>query len=556
MPVCKVCGAPVSENDNVCPYCGSDLPKVIKTTQVPNDNKVEELPSISSGNENEKKLGSFCDVNWKQLINKKGKTGIILGDTRRLTDKDQFYDAVKRFIEARFKDVKYDFLDLGTEKVCGNIEPTIENLLMLLEKIYDVSVPKYLLIIGDWSVIPAIKWRDEADHEGGVVPSDLPYITFNTASPWSGKKFDFKDAVMIGRIPTTVMTNFKEAITYLDNAGKFKPTNIINGFAYSAHEWKLTSANVFFGLTEMLNISPKMVCKPIEGFPDGTILQKLNGYNLLGFNLHGASWSHYWYGQYGNFMPEAFMASLLPDGKEGYMMCTEACYGARPTVDAKNVDSIVVQALTHNCMAFVGSSVTAYGQAYGQMVCADVIANVFLKSVREGLTAGESFNLALSALCKKRMSETEIKTLAEFALYGDPSIALYKDNAIQKVAFNDYQAKICRPLDDETLARKLVPFNEQVGFYGRTGDDYVAVSFDPQANHEIKQVAHMISKKSKDFITSKFSELKDETPIMYKVFGMDEYRSNYVKKNENGILETISLHLDKEGNVIEVYFSK
>ena len=559
MPICKVCGAQCGSNERYCSFCGAELP-VVKPVNGALQSSDFNKPSNNFNNPSSSNDESliFSKNDWADIWKRKERCvkGIIFTDTSKLTSPYPFFEAIKKFIAFKAKSgVKYYLLDINSEVVVGSRVNSLENNVKLLKTIYSVSIPKYLMIIGDWSVIPPAMWENETDDDDPKVPSDFVYMTLDTSSPWDGKKYNISKSTRVGRIPASVEHSFEEAISYLNHEMDFKPADIIKGFAYSAYVWLQTSCNVFKNIATDLNISPKFVCRPQANYPNGTILSKLKGYNVLGINLHGSLREHFWYGQYERLFPEAFMASLLPSEKdEGYLVCVEACYGARPTINDANKDSILVNAMKNNCMGFVGSSMIAYGCANGRMTCADIIANVFLSEVAAGRIIGDAFAKALTKLTKDRDDETVIKTLAEFALYGDPSLIFYNTSKIEKVSFEIDEAKNA-DIYDTGIKKKLIPFNEQVGFYGRRGESYVTVSFNEEANNNIKQVARVVNRVSKEYVSANYKEFSNTEPTMYKVYGYDEYRSVYSKEVE-GIKETIRLHLDKNGNVIETYVSK
>ena len=561
MPNCKVCGAPCAANEKYCPFCGSELPQNKVVDNLPdNDNNLNNLNDLGNFENKDNNSGYafnlFASQNWKNEWRKEDiRKGIILTDTTKLSEPKFFLDYLARYIDFKKRSgIYYYLLDLKDEVVLNTHSNNLENNIKLLRTIYDICVPEFLMIVGDHSVIPPAIWENEAGDDDEVVPSDFAYISLSCDSPWNGKEYDLDSVTRVGRIPASFMTNFNEAIKYFNNVMNFKTVSHLNGFAYSAYQWLETSKIVFGELAGTLHLSPQYLCRPRPDYPDGLILPRLDGYNLLGINLHGSDRSHYWYGQYDDFYPEAFMASLLPDEKcGGYVVCVEACYGARPKVDEKNADSIVVNALQHNCMAFVGSTMIAYGQVNGGMSCADIIAYTFLYAIKEGFDSGTAFIASLVNLLENGDDETTIKTLAEFGLYGDPSVVFYSDS-IKKVAFNRVKVKSAN-INNTGVVTKLIPFNEKVGYYGKKGQSYVTVSFDEKSNHEIKQVAYMVNKSSNDYVTVNYTKFKDTEPVMYKVFGTDEYRSVYTK-DIDGVKEIVKLHLDKDGNVTKTYISK
>lgn len=582
--VCPNCGGDLKPNGDgtfKCVFCGTQVSGGTKDNErfdrpALRQNQAEgRMPDVgrclhlnlqpaypeynAPGNKSEEKFGLFSESDWEYGWRDKTKKdkGIILTDTSNLANKENFFCVIKRFIEFKKQSgVYYDMLDLASQVVMRGVKRDLKQIVELLKRIYKESVPNYLLIVGDWRVIPCALWDNEADDDDEVVPSDFVYTVLNCDSPFDGNEYDVENVTCVGRVPTSPDSNFAEAIKYFNNVMNFKPLSKTNGFAYSAHIWKDTSKEVFKNIAETINLSPRYICEPDKDCPDGVFLPRLDNYNLLGFNLHGSPANNRWYGQYQGIYPPAFKASLLPS-KElgGYVLCAEACYGAKPTVNKDNADSILLTALQNNCMAFVGSSMIAYGLGDGRLCCADIIASEFLTLVNNGLTVGAAFNLALARLLENISDEEDIKTFAEFALYGDPSIVFCVSGVAKRGAFDFVAVKIAKTERNDSLARKLVPINEKMGFYDKKGQSYTKFCYNESENATVKKMACLINQKSFDHISSAYDDMKGVSPTVYKVLGTNEYRSVY-SKTANGIKSVVRLHFNEYGDVIKTYISK
>ena len=554
MANCKICGAFVNANDTKCPFCGSAVMK-----------EEPSKPNVSPQNINKVSYYNDSDIdsvfdknNWEELYNKlfdnkNEKICIVITDTKYLENKKEFFKTFAEYIEfGKRRNYRYELLDLATQKVRNVTELNIDFMIDLLLDIYSVNLPHYMMIIGDDNVIPKMIWDNEVPDDDPTVPSDLPYISIEKENPWTGRTYLWDSYAPVGRIPASSQNNFNEAIIYMKNAMAFEPYSEYKGYALTAAVWAETSKNVFAGLADRVLRCPTYSIAPNERGDFGEVmLPSLDGYNLLGFNLHGSGEVNYWVGQEERRFPKAFSFNQLPNEDNGYVICVEACYGAKSKINLANKSSVLLNALQNKCIGFVGSTMIAYGQAGGGMSCADIIANVFLNNVADGYNLGDSFLKALEAVDNSSNNEASIKTLAEFALYGDPTLVfrdrIYNNN--QKTFVVDQKAI------RKTASMKLIPFNNSVGYYGRGNNAILNVSFSPQENQDIKLMANVIDKCSNEFINCNYKEFSDETPTMYRLYGTDEYRSVY-KKSFGDVQEILYLHLDSKGNVKEVYNSK
>ena len=493
----------------------------------------------------------FASADWSSAWSARRmggyKLGIILTDTTAAGDSTELMRSIADYAASKIgAGVEYHLLDLKDQCVIPALSQNIGGMVSLLGCVYDVAVPDYLMIVGDATVIPQANWHNVCDDGDETVPSDLPYVSLDTTSPFEGVIYDFDNITQVGRIPSKAENNFAEAVRYLDNTARFRGHNAARAFSYSARVWEKTSQ------VEFAHLKPAFITSPIYTSSyayasGGTLLQlgKLSGeYDLLCFNLHGSDETHTWYGQDGSFYPDAFEKELLPQN-DGYVLCTEACYGARPLSSA----SIVVNALMNGCVAYVGSSRIAYGMSNGSMSCADVVANRFTQCLVKGMTVGASFLGALSALTSTdSMDEEEIKTLAEFALYGDPSVTLI--NSVFKKEASRGSAKKNAVKKDSSRAIRLVDCES--GRSAKGGD--AIVSFTPEEKMRIESVVSKINE-SKGIFALEGTGSGGVKPKVYKVLGREEYRAVYDQR-AGKVRSITKMHLDGEGNVKKVYNSK
>ena len=113
-----------------------------------------------------------------------------------------------------------------------------------------------------------------------------------------------------------------------------------------------------------------------------------------------------------------------------FFLGVEACYGAR-YIGLEPGESIVKTALANKCLAFLGSSKIAYGTSEPEGTCADIVIGDFIRQIAKGETAGDAHLAGLKRLTSNSdMDDSDIKTLAEFSLYGDPSACTGKNRNV------------------------------------------------------------------------------------------------------------------------------
>ena len=151
------------------------------------------------------------------------------------------------------------------------------------------------------------------------------------------------------------------------------------------------------------------------------------------FNLHGSDRVAPWFGETASgskyppaFDPAAVVALAASRRVTGAVVVSQACYGAFLLIPGglrRTSQACCLQLLEHGAAAFLGSTTIAYGGTTGAMVCSDVLAVEFLRAAAEGLPLGAALQQArrvLAAAVRSPPPGTELKTLLQFVLYGDP----------------------------------------------------------------------------------------------------------------------------------------
>lgn len=394
MAFCEDCGSPLTPGVLFCENCGTKI-----------------SISVDGGSSKE-----ICE------------TGIIYTNLSLLerkcgTPRDVLNSQINAFIlSAKERGVEYELLDVSENfSLTGEVESHLKIIRNAVEK----NHPKYLFIIGSHDVIPSIVWANEASDSSSDsdVTSDLPYVTFDEASPFNGQSYDFDDCLRVGRLPTVDFENYFANLNAV--CGKVEQ---IKTFSLSAEVWQNETKDIYkdFAAGPAVMTSPEVSMNSVQNVLPADS-------NLLLFNLHGSRQTEYLYGQRGSSYPEAMAHDSLRGIGNPYFLAVEACYGAFYEGRTKD-NSVLLAALNGKCVTFLGSSRIAFGTPSPKGCCADVICGEFLKGIKGGMSAGDALNKAREVLMEDDSAEV-VKTLAEFALYGDPSARMKNGSAGAKGLF-------------------------------------------------------------------------------------------------------------------------
>lgn len=162
----------------------------------------------------------------------------------------------------------------------------------------------------------------------------------------------------------------------------------------------------------------------------------LSGREVLYINLHGASGMPHFYGQAENSWgaATALPIAITPEHMSGAtvagtILLSEACYGAE-LLGRTSENSIPLRALANGALAFVGSTVNAYGSAQTPLLGADLLFERLTHHMAHGLPVGLALHFARLEFAQTMyerqgfLDDVDMKTLIEFILLGDPWVAL------------------------------------------------------------------------------------------------------------------------------------
>lgn len=484
------------------------------------------------------------------------KHGIILTNTEkcRAEQRGEFMAAVNKYIDYKAAGgVKYYLLDLSDGKAVTRSSTLAVNdpqfIVHLLRQAYDLAPIEYLMIIGDRNVVGSAKWQNGLYREGGMgdgdkfVDSDLPYVFLENRSLFDGNPAN--RSIKVGRVPASGDWGFATAQCYLANVMRFhKERRDLNSITMSAAEWGNVTRNVYS------KISPLSYdCPPysfVEGHGNYNISRDYP-YDLMCFNLHGSPMHNAW--QSGDGTIGMSSASLPTHAGRLYVLGSEACYGAKPIIKRTTEQSVLITALRNNCLGFLGSTQIAYGitdRLYdlgAKPMCADIMVGRFADLVHRGYALGDAYIEAWDAVARSSNDLESTKTLCSFALYGDPTAVLARQDKI-KISSKSKSSPIQKPFVDISSKMRSADIRK-MPFH--TVDRFISENL-PEYRGNVVGVYKVESSPNHNL---RFS------PISYNKNGeeYEEYKATYQSK-ENGITSILQVYFNEKGDIDRVYVSK
>jgi hypothetical protein len=255
-----------------------------------------------------------------------------------------------------------------------------------------------------------------------TVDSDLPYASPNGYAKQVARYL--KITRVVGRIPNVPgAKDPANIIAFLKIAAAATPGAVgayNSYYGLSAQVWQAStqmSLNAAFGNSSNLGIAP-----PAGPPTNNTELSKVSHF----INCHGAALSPEFYGQHGTSYPIALSSTqVTAHAPKNVVVAAECCFGAQlydPTL-AGTADPICIAYLKNGAFGFFGSSNIAYGPSSSNAQ-ADLITQYFFESVVAGASLGRAVLQSRQRFIatQKMTNPTNLKTLAQFLLLGDPSI--------------------------------------------------------------------------------------------------------------------------------------
>ena len=423
MAYCENCGSRLCKSNFFCENCGKKL--VWAKENIADREHIEW--------DNEKNIFSLFqspewEYKWKEVTDNAGECelGIIITKEKSLlnclvgSSEEALHLVVSEY--ARFRKnhgVEYYYLDLDNNTVSSDCND-VYSIVNTLRKIADIAPWKYLFILGNEKIIDVALWEDRTEDDNDI-ESDWCYATLDVTSPWKRDSYVWEKTLRVGRLPIYCSESFEDFKSYFETVMLSSDTNkLFKTYGLSAFAWEKESEYEYKTFSNVqLDTSPEVTLTDVKTrFSPNT--------DIFFFNLHGSNETEYWYGEDLLSYPEVISPTVFDNNMKPYIIAVEACYGARYTGNLTARDSTLLNAMTHKCISFVGSSRIAYGQSSPPGSCADIIVGEFLRQIITGKTAGDAFIQSMQTLVSacEILDDAELKTLVEFSLYGDPAVSI------------------------------------------------------------------------------------------------------------------------------------
>ena len=304
-----------------------------------------------------------------------------------------------------------------------------------IDGVYKALAPDYLMILGAIDVIPHQDLKNplfSSDPDGDdekFVPSDLPYAC---DPPYGQNIKDFTGPTrVVSRLPD--LTGAHGSPTYLLGLLKTATTwkslprsDYEEYLGISADKWRESTSE---SLTNIFNNDKDLQNSPTKGFKWAA---KLINRRVHFINCHGGDGLPDFFGQSStddDDMPISHKAAFVGEKGsivEGTIAAAECCFGAQlydPTGEDDGQMGMCNTYLDNKAYGFFGSSNTAYGPSSGNDQ-ADLVCQYFIQRVLAGASTGRAALEARQRFVERAspLSPMNKKTLAQFNLFGDPSI--------------------------------------------------------------------------------------------------------------------------------------
>ena len=297
---------------------------------------------------------------------------------------------------------------------------------LAIDAVYRALDPDYLLILGSKDVIPHQDLKNPAHDPGHdddrYALGDLPYAC---DEPYSTDPAKFVGPTrVVGRLPD--LTGAKTPgylIRLLRTSGTYAsrpPEDYAAYFGLSTRTWRRSTS---LSLKETFGNDARLRLSPPSG-PAHPAAQLKSRMHFI--NCHGAEADPTFYGEDARTMPKSLTTRALR-GKiaRGTVAAVECCYGAElyDSVTLAIDLPICQHYLGSGAYGYFGSTTIAYGPADGNGA-ADLVTQYLLAEVLGGASLGRAALTAQQRFVEQtgQMDPFDLKTLAQFCLYGDPSV--------------------------------------------------------------------------------------------------------------------------------------
>ncbi len=295
-----------------------------------------------------------------------------------------------------------------------------------IDGVFKAKRPDYLMILGAPDVVPHQDLDNPVyspnDDDDKTAWGDLPYAC-DAAYSRDPAKFSGPTRV-VSRLPDlTGATNPAHLLGLLRTATSWRkrPADDYKPyFGLSADVWKGSTG---MSLEAVFGDHSKLLLAPPQGpkYPKGELCARIHF-----INCHGAQVKPEFYGQKGSKYPVSLTTAAIGGAiTEGSVAAVECCYGAElyDSVTLAMDMPICQSYLAQGAYAYFGSTTIAYGPPDDNSA-ADLICQYFLLSLLDGASVGRATLMARQQFVEHaaQLDPIDLKTLAQFCAYGDPSV--------------------------------------------------------------------------------------------------------------------------------------
>lgn len=505
---CPECGTRVDDDAFFCPECGTKLTPIAVESSAPETQPRPE-PDMTDCDNSRRSSANPQPQEDKVLV-----SGFILINSYTLSkrfciDRERVIADANQYAAAmRPAGILYQVLDASDytykkKGLLGNYKRVSlgpnnawYEYADITKDAYDEEIrlkhkePEYLFIIGGDEDIPMpLMPHFMSDAPDQDIDTDLLY-----SYPYGkqmGEKFvkmnifQYDALFYVGRLPIANDGRYEDIVQYynraLENGLQVK---MDTAYTQCDPHWKAITNEVtrnlfqndFYPLSKSLPdttfYNEHIWLTPYVMVDPATRQQNLPAFNEKAtyyfFNMHGSAGMNDC-GYYGEAMTqrefaEGMAPELMKAATRPNIFFSEACYGGR-FIDYPKNNSMLLTAISHQTLAFVGSSRVAFGAVDAQGVHlnnADVMGRIFTDSLLQGMTAGASMMAARMATFKSSpYSPVQMTTIAEFNLYGDPLISMALPNKSKNYS-TDKSARPA-PTPSQRVASTETLMNKSVG---------------------------------------------------------------------------------------------
>lgn len=470
MKFCYNCGSALSGTEKFCGQCGARIEHKSPAPQP--QVQVQPQPQVqdTSVQEETQQKARNCSRHGILFTNLSVLSSAMRRTAKQLKEVMNVYTDVmaESDIDYRIVDASdYRFVSKGAGRRSEHVSLDESNTWVDYQHIlYDIicherenGLPEsnYLFIIGghDAIPVPAINHyiTDEPDFSDKDIETDLlyayPYGPHTQAALESQQLYKQEMYFLVGRLPIPVDADVSFLINYFENASAVRGgIPVTKVYSQCDPHWKELTAHLMspFNKLKMLpdrgNISGRFCYNNVMLGPEITsehiaaVMEKDT--DLIFLNLHGSS--HPEMSGYSGELPpkthryyEIFPTSAMRIPERYNIFVAEACYGGR-FIGYDEIHSMIQTGLSHMTVLGLASSRIAFGTPTPPGCSADLICYNFVAALLSGYSAGESMVLARKAFFGEdgMLSDTSATTLAEFNLFGDPSLHAAIVNGGQK----------------------------------------------------------------------------------------------------------------------------